>query len=40
MLRERLRLCRRERGLLPNVVAVDFYENSDVIGIAERLNSG
>jgi hypothetical protein len=39
VLRERLRLCRRERGLLPNLVAVDFYENSGVIEIAKELNS-
>src|SRR5688500_18119354 len=31
--------CERERDLLPNLVAVDFYENTDVVGIAERLNA-
>jgi hypothetical protein len=39
VLRERLRRCRRERGLVPNLPAVDFYERSGVIALAERLNS-
>jgi hypothetical protein len=38
-LRARLRRCRRERGLVTNLVAVDFYERSGVIEIARRLNA-
>ena len=34
----RLARCRAERGLVPNVVAVDFYRQGDVVGTlaAER----
>ena len=39
VLRARLRRCRRERGLVTNLVAVDFYERSGVIEIARRLNA-
>jgi hypothetical protein len=39
-LRRRLARCERERGLLPNLVAVDFYEKTDVVRIAERFNAG
>jgi hypothetical protein len=34
----RLDECARERGLQPNVVAVDFYESSGVVEAARRLN--
>jgi hypothetical protein len=35
---DRARRCARRRGLRPNVVAVDFYEQGDLIGVAEELN--
>jgi hypothetical protein len=38
VLAARLRRCERERGLVPNLVAVDFYERTDVLAIAARLN--
>jgi hypothetical protein len=38
-LERRLARCKRERRLLPNLVAVDFYERSDVVPIARRLNA-
>ena len=31
--------CERERRLLPNLVAVDFYERTRVLAIARRLNA-
>jgi hypothetical protein len=31
--------CERERAMLPNLLAVDFYERTDVVGIARRLNA-
>jgi hypothetical protein len=34
----RLERCRRARGLLPNVVAVDFYREGDVAGAVAALN--
>jgi hypothetical protein len=34
----RARECQKERGLLPNVIAVDFYETGDVFGVADTLN--
>jgi hypothetical protein len=37
-LRDRLTECERERRLRPNVVAVDFYDRSEVVGIARDLN--
>jgi len=30
--------CRDERGLLPNLVAVDFYERGDLFGVVDLLN--
>jgi hypothetical protein len=30
--------CRRIRGLLPNLLAVDFYRRGDVFRVADRLN--
>ncbi|UGS39290.1 PI-PLC domain-containing protein [Capillimicrobium parvum] len=34
----RARECQKERGLLPNVLAVDFYKTGDVFGVADTLN--
>ncbi|HSJ17694.1 MAG TPA: hypothetical protein VK920_06345 [Solirubrobacterales bacterium] len=34
----RSRECRRRRGLLPNLIAVDFYDEGDVFEAARRLN--
>ncbi|SFB93158.1 hypothetical protein SAMN04487968_102342 [Nocardioides terrae] len=30
--------CRKERGMLPNFVAVDFYDQGDLFGVVDRLN--
>jgi hypothetical protein len=30
--------CRRDRGLIPNVVAVDFYRTGDLLPVAQTLN--
>ena len=30
--------CRDERGLLPNYVAVDFYDRGDLFGVVDTLN--
>jgi hypothetical protein len=38
VLLRRARLCRRIRGLKPNVLAVDYYNEGDVIGVANVLN--
>jgi hypothetical protein len=38
-LRRRLARCERERGLVPNLVAVDYYENTDVVRIAKQFNA-
>ena len=35
----RLAACRRERGLLPNLVAVDFYRQGDLFAVVDRLNA-
>lgn len=34
----RLEECWRERGLLPNLIAVDFWEQGDAVVAADRLN--
>jgi hypothetical protein len=34
----RARTCQRLRGLLPNLVAVDFYERGDVLDVVGELN--
>jgi len=34
----RAHACQRERGMLPNVIAVDFYRTGDVVGVARTLN--
>lgn len=38
VLGRRVRECARERGLLPNFVAVDFYDQGDLFGVVDRLN--
>jgi hypothetical protein len=35
---ERARACQRERGLVPNYIAVDFYNLGDVTGAVDTLN--
>jgi hypothetical protein len=34
----RAKRCRKERGQLPNLIAVDFYRTGDVVGVAKTLN--
>jgi hypothetical protein len=34
----RARMCQELRGHLPNLVAVDFYEEGDVVGVVRELN--
>ena len=34
----RAQTCERIRGLLPNLVAVDFYRHGDVLGVVDALN--
>lgn len=34
----RARQCQRERGMLPNILAVDFARTGDVVGVAAALN--
>ena len=38
-LERRARRCGQARGLTPNLLAVDFYERSDVVDVARRLNA-
>jgi hypothetical protein len=38
-LRARVGRCERQRELLPNLLAVDFYERTGVVGIARDLNA-
>jgi hypothetical protein len=35
---DRARECRRRRGLMPNLVAVDFYDEGDVFEASRKLN--
>jgi hypothetical protein len=35
----RAQRCGRVRRLVPNLLAVDFYERSDVVEVARRLNA-
>jgi len=37
-LMDRAEQCRRERGMLPNIIAVDFYRSGDVFLVARELN--
>jgi hypothetical protein len=30
--------CQAERGLLPNFIAVDFYDRGDLFGVVDTLN--
>jgi hypothetical protein len=39
-LERRARRCGQARGLTPSLLAVDFYERSDVVEVARRLNAG
>lgn len=34
----RAQTCRRLRGQLPNLVAVDFYERGDLFAVVDTLN--
>jgi hypothetical protein len=34
----RARECERERGMLPNILAVDFYRSGDLFGVVDALN--
>ena len=34
----RVKRCERIRGLKPNLIAVDYYDQGDVIGVAKTLN--
>jgi hypothetical protein len=35
---KRARACRRERGMMPNLVAVDFYATGDLIRVVDTMN--
>jgi hypothetical protein len=35
---DRARKCQKERGKLPNLVAVDFYNTGDLFAVTETLN--
>ena len=34
----RARQCQQERGRLPNILAVDFYQSGDLFGVVDELN--
>ena len=34
----RARACQRERGMLPNLIAVDFYATGDLVRVVDELN--
>jgi hypothetical protein len=38
VLGRRLELCREQRGMLPNLVAVDFYRQGDAAELVDELN--
>jgi len=38
VLLDRARECQRERGMLPNILAVDFYRSGDLFGVVDVLN--
>ena len=38
VLLRRAGMCSRIRGLEPNVLAVDYYNEGDVVGVANALN--
>ena len=35
---DRARRCQRERGMLPNIIAVDFYRTGDLLKVVDTLN--
>ncbi|MEA2445732.1 MAG: hypothetical protein QOJ12_3024 [Thermoleophilales bacterium] len=35
---KRARMCQRIRGLLPNIIGVDFYDQGDPLGVVRTLN--
>jgi hypothetical protein len=35
---DRARKCKQRRGLLPNLIAVDFYDEGDVLEVSRKLN--
>ena len=37
---DRAERCAEQRGLTPNVIAVDFYRQGDLLGVADELNRG
>jgi hypothetical protein len=34
----RARACRKERGMIPNLIAVDFYRTGDLVGVVSTMN--
>ena len=40
VLKRRVEGCERERGLVPNIIAVDFAERGDLLRVVRELNSG
>ena len=38
VLEDRLAQCREETGLVPNILAVDFYAQGDVLSVVAELN--
>lgn len=38
MLMERVRECEKERGMLPNLLGVNFAEQGDLLGVVDELN--
>jgi hypothetical protein len=38
VLGKRARVCERVRGMNPNIIAVDYYNEGDVLGVANELN--
>jgi len=35
---KRAKACRKERGMIPNLVAVDFYRSGDLLRVVDALN--
>jgi hypothetical protein len=35
---KRARACRRERGMMPNLIAVDFYATGDLVRVVDAMN--
>ena len=38
MLMARVRECEKERGMLPNLLGVNFAEQGDLLGVVDELN--